>query len=612
MRIILKSLALDNFKNLTGEWKFKNGINTILGKNGTGKTTLDDAQEWLRTGKDSLGSAKFDIKTIVNGVPVSKANHGVISIYEVDGETLTFERIYSEKWAKTRGKLENELTGHTTTYRLNGKANTTKRAFDAKVAEVFGGEQFTLVTDPLYFANLHWEKRRAILGEMCGEIDKKEIIKSIKGLGKFLEGMTVEEMIEVYTENKRSINKEIGVIPDLIKENQSKISEVDDVVSIEEAENNLLASKTAIEAARKAIEDHKNSQGAEEADKLQGLSQKLRVETSRFEEEKTTAQISTNKTSSRLLEVEDTIKSKIKAVGHYTKLMESERALWWETRKTSFTEKGNACSYCGEVIACPHCDEKDDDALKNFNRKKALELAKIGVSGKILEADKVECEKEIIELEKESEKLKSVGRPGILDLSGTESMTNLRNEIAKLGEVKTNTEIPPRLTDDLKRLGIELEKSHEVLARSRSSVKTRARIQDLEKRMTKLSEEFCVAENFLSLAGEYNKKLASSTEERVNKMFDYVKFRMFDTQVNGSIFPTCDILNNESRPYETALSNGERIRAGLDIIKTMSGHFDILAPVFIDNAESITDFPKLDCQLIMLCVSVSENELKQI
>ncbi|WP_276317174.1 hypothetical protein [Anaerosphaera multitolerans] len=39
-------------------------------------------------------------------------------------------------------------------------------------------------------------------------------------------------------------------------------------------------------------------------------------------------------------------------------------------------------------------------------------------------------------------------------------------------------------------------------------------------------------------------------------------------------------------PYND-VNNAGKINAGLDIINTLSEHYDIYAPVFVDNAESV-------------------------
>ena len=55
-KILLKSLSLVNFKGVRDfSITFNDGITTVCGDNGTGKTTLYDAYLWLLFGKDSTG-----------------------------------------------------------------------------------------------------------------------------------------------------------------------------------------------------------------------------------------------------------------------------------------------------------------------------------------------------------------------------------------------------------------------------------------------------------------------------------------------------------------------------------------------------------------------------
>ena len=102
MKIILKSLELFQFRKQTGKWSFKKGKNVFLGRNGAGKTTLCDAERWLRTGKDSQGSAKFDIKTIVDGEPASKGNHSVKFNAEDLASGTYFYRLKTRHFQKIR------------------------------------------------------------------------------------------------------------------------------------------------------------------------------------------------------------------------------------------------------------------------------------------------------------------------------------------------------------------------------------------------------------------------------------------------------------------------------------------------------------------------------
>ena len=84
---------------------------------------------------------------------------------------------------------------------------------------------------------------------------------------------------------------------------------------------------------------------------------------------------------------------------------------------------------------------------------------------------------------------------------------------------------------------------------------------------------------------------------------------MFEKQVNGGINETCETLY-KGVPYSSGLNNGAQINVGLDIIRTLSDYYDFKAPVFIDNAESVTDILDIEAQMIKLVVSPQDEELR--
>ena len=57
-------------------------------------------------------------------------------------------------------------------------------------------------------------------------------------------------------------------------------------------------------------------------------------------------------------------------------------------------------------------------------------------------------------------------------------------------------------------------------------------------------------------------------------------------------------------PYKD-LNNGHKIIAGLKIIKALQKLYLVSAPIFIDNAEAISEgnMPEMDNQMILLVVS---------
>ena len=55
-------------------------------------------------------------------------------------------------------------------------------------------------------------------------------------------------------------------------------------------------------------------------------------------------------------------------------------------------------------------------------------------------------------------------------------------------------------------------------------------------------------------------------------------------------------------PYADA-NRAAQINAGLDIINTITRHYGITAPVFVDNAEAVNELIPCDSQVIRLLVS---------
>ncbi len=58
------------------------------------------------------------------------------------------------------------------------------------------------------------------------------------------------------------------------------------------------------------------------------------------------------------------------------------------------------------------------------------------------------------------------------------------------------------------------------------------------------------------------------------------------------------------------LNNGMRVNVGIDIINTLSRHYGIHVPLFIDNAEAVTRLEDSTSQVIRLVVSEEDKELR--
>ena len=117
----------------------------------------------------------------------------------------------------------------------------------------------------------------------------------------------------------------------------------------------------------------------------------------------------------------------------------------------------------------------------------------------------------------------------------------------------------------------------------------------------KIAERVAELERLEFAAAAYTKADIEAVEAAINSRFDLVRWRMYEQTIEGADVETC-VATVDGVPFNSLNSAGQ-VLAGLDIIRTFCRYYGATAPVFIDNAESIsqTDFA-LDSQVIRLQV----------
>jgi hypothetical protein len=131
--------------------------------------------------------------------------------------------------------------------------------------------------------------------------------------------------------------------------------------------------------------------------------------------------------------------------------------------------------------------------------------------------------------------------------------------------------------------------------------KNGARIAELEKQLKRQNEELARLERLEFTAMSFSKARTRAIEDKINGLFHAVRFKLFDTQVNGAEVECCIPLVN-GVPYPDANTAG-KINAGLDIINAICKAKGIEAPIFIDGAESINHLTGTNSQVITLTVT---------
>lgn len=106
----------------------------------------------------------------------------------------------------------------------------------------------------------------------------------------------------------------------------------------------------------------------------------------------------------------------------------------------------------------------------------------------------------------------------------------------------------------------------------------------------------------------FKAKEAELQVEKVQALFETLSFRLYkQNKTDGEWKPDFEV-EMDGKGY-SKLSLSEGIRAGLELREVLSKQSEVIAPVFIDNAESITSFKQPTGQLIISRV-VAGQELK--
>ena len=115
-------------------------------------------------------------------------------------------------------------------------------------------------------------------------------------------------------------------------------------------------------------------------------------------------------------------------------------------------------------------------------------------------------------------------------------------------------------------------------------------------------------ESLLYLIEEYTRYKTFFVEDTINGMFRLAKFRLYRDQANGGVEDRCDVVY-DGVPY-SGVNNGMKINLGIDIINTLSSAYGVRVPLFVDNAESVTNLEHCHSQRIRLVVSEHDKELR--
>lgn len=632
----LSAITLNNFKGIKFiNFEFDGNDASIYGDNATGKTTIFDSLCWLLFGKDSLDRADFEIKTLVNGEPLHNVNHEVEAIFSNDdGTSFTLKRIYRERYSNPRGG-ETKLTGHTTDYFIN-EVPVKEKEYKAFINNIINEDVFKLITNPLYFNEQYsWQNRRKLLLEMCGDVDDESVINSrddLKRLAQLLNGHTVEEQKKIVAAKKAAINKELDMIPVRIDEavrNKPEIASdktklTQDIQVIMNGIDELEKEKAIINNGFEATEKHSKMREINrqlEARRSEGLSN--------YKKDK---QALRSKYELSLMQLKSLEAERDRYYDRHNDLnrdidLENKRIEKLQDEFNSFNnQKFDTvnCPTCGQ----PYPDEKRAELETIFNTQKSTNLEewqKLIDSAKAMKQSYMEQQdimavkvdgltNQIADKQKEYDSqfknYEELQEPNIEDDS---VYKDLKAELFIL-ELDDGNEADDnkllKIDTDLKELKSKKLALETELNKFKMAGDIDIRIAELEAQRQKLAEEKNLLDETSFLIDEFVKTKVDLLEQSINSHFEYARFKMFNVLVNGNIEECCET-TYKGVPYRS-MNNAARMNVGLDIINALTKFYNVTAPVFIDNAEAVTDFIKCNSQTIKLVVDADFKTLTKI
>lgn len=671
MRMILKSLHMENFKGIKSlDVNFSNKT-SIKGQNAAGKTTIFDAFTWLLFNKNSAGEEKFNVRPLdKDGKRIDNVEIKVVGVIDVDGKEVELSKVQKQNWVKKRGTDTVTLQGNVNSFEIDGypKSEADFKAYVSGLAK--SEEMFKMLTNPQYFSSLKWKDQRDILMKLTAEVSDVELAKADAKyaplLGELEKAPSTDDIRAKFSKALSEWKKKQAEIP--VRIDEAEKSKVD----VDVAEQELL--KADLERKIEAVEDRMDNAG-DEIDKLRGKEMQLQFDMSgiaqtmnnelsakrrELDNSKVDATREFNDLHNQIQTVENQIKANEKIIAdadaerknlgveynvEFAKAFDETPYIFDES-KWKFDESTTVCSLCGQKLPA----DKIESLKAEFEQKKAGAKARAtkqlkdarkafddAKSGKLkdLIAKGNNCKADIERLAKENAKLQeSIGTlkeqeskalakqneyakqlseiPAEADYSQNEEYVKLKAEHDKiLADIaKLESEGADKLVNDLKAEKADLQ----------------AQLDEVNKVIAQAANNVMIDDRIETLRDEQKEigQKVADQEQMLYLLEEFIRFKLnkvsesinshFKT-VNFKLFEMqlnggmkdCCECTVNGIPY-SALNSGHRIIAGLDIIRSLSELYGVSVPIFVDNAESLNEFNVPDMDAQLILLTVSEDK----
>lgn len=591
-KVILKNISLKNFKGIAqADFTFNNEKTTIKGENGSGKTTIKNAFEWL------LCQNVTDVLPMLNNKEIPNLTTAVSATIVINGYDYLFERESRGKYTLNKETGKMNKTTNESTYKIDG-LEYKEKDYKEKIANLLSNGVFDnlqILTDKEYFntdtPKFKWTDRRKILFEMCGV---KSAVNTIIEKPEYdcireyiVKGHATSDIKSMLKKNKNGFKDQQTKNSILIEQ---KISENTEIAKIDfgKIEKELRESKEKLNnLMTSSKQENQSSQITELQNKLFELTKKKAYIES--EDLKTQNEIRR--------EMQEAYNESQNIKFQYT--LEKDKYTSFVTQKKPLTSE--ECPVCHNRLKQEQIDNANKE-IEEFNKN--IEL-KIQMAQKNMEEYKNKYNAKKSKFEEIKAKLDNF-KPS--------------DEIKELNDMilATTTTLKQAKETDLNKLSTEQQKCLEsqISALEREMAK-KTYFEENETLIQKWKDENkCVADLIVGIEQKENaleKYVKEQTDiiiDTVNSYFSngvsWALYKETYKAGEGGIEEDCVCMYNGKR--YSSLSTGEKNITNIEIVKTLQNYFGTNICIFSDNAEANTiSYDSADRQIIELYATRNEK-----
>lgn len=602
MRMILKSLHIENFKGVKDKTYEFGKTTRVSSMNRRGKTTIGAAWYWLMSDKnyELVSNPNIRPDNVEDCIPTVTAD------VDVSGKEITLSKMQKRKVGKPDKNGVSKIT-ITNTYEINSVPKT-ERDFKAYLEELgFEFDKFLICSHPNVFTkDLSLKKKqdemRKYLFTMASEKTDLEIAqmdKETADVAKLLESYKFEEIEAMNNASKKKAVEQLDAIPNQIIGLEKAKVDVD--VAEQELAKADLTRRIAECDKKIAGADHPLDELRDKEMRLQldisGITQTMNRELSnrRYEIDadlrgcedelkhlEQTISLKENQIvgNEKAITDADAERKKIgeKYNAEYAKAFDEAPYLFDES-KWVFDENSTVCSLCGQKLpedkieqlkadfesrkekAKADAEEKLKAKRFKFDTDKKVELNRLNTIGTEKKELITELTKKNADLNTEIDALKKQEQdaiakkeelskqlseiPSEADYTQNEDYVKLKAERDKvLADIeKLESDGADKIVTDLKvekaDLQSQLDEVNKIIAQAENNVQIDDKIADMQHKQNEYGQAKADAERILYQLKEVSKRKNKLLVEEINQHFGIVRWKLFDFQKNGEYKEVC-------------------------------------------------------------------------